>query len=437
MKKRWWFAAGAIVLAGGGWWYSASRSSEPSYETISVTRGDIKETVSVSAALVASDDIDLAFEITGRVKNVAVKEGQDVAEGDTLATVDSVSLAEEVVRAKAALDRARAEAMTSDDAVREASESEKDAKAYAQTVEDLENQRVTAADLAYDNAKDYEKDAESYYRQVVSESGESSATAKSARLTWTTAINNRKAAQEAKDTARKSRTSATRSAQNAWSAAREKVETLTSSAQDTIESSAVRSAEASYRVAVAGAQKTTLKAPVNGQITKVNFSSGEVVGSSVATPFGTLLSYDLLLEAKIPESDVAHVRIGQMADISFDAFDAGDIASAEVVEIEPGATVIQDVVYYKAKLRLSGIDARRKPGMTGDADIHIDEKRGVLRIPGRLLAEEGGKRTTRVLLSDGSVETRDVSVGLRGDDGIVEILSGLSEGDRVISETKK
>lgn len=433
MKLKRWFIIVGVIALGGGFWYWKKTSATPSYETVSVAKGDVTETVSASVSLVASDEIDLNFEIAGRIKSIAVSEGQKIAAGETIASLESAALEGEVARANAAVERAKADASMNDNTLREARESEKDLKTYYDTVKEAEDQKVSAADTAYENAKDYEDDAESYYDQVVSESGASSSTAKSAKLTLTAATNARKAADEARDTAQKNRDTATRYAKNSWDAAQEKTTTLESAAQTTIETSALRSADAALAIAKANAKKADIIAPVNGLVTKVNFSVGEVVGTAVSGAFGKLLSYDLLLEAKVPESDITKVKLGQSASISFDAFDSSDVLPAEVIEIKPDATVIQDVVYYIVKLRLTSVDARLKPGMSGDSDIHIDERKSVLEIPSRLLREENDKYFAKVLTASGSVEDREVSVGLRGDDGQIEIRSGLSEGDKVVS----
>ncbi len=436
MKFKRWFAVVVLLALGGGFWYWKKISSVPHVETVTVARGDVTETVSASVSLVASEEINLNFEIAGRIKSIDVREGQKVAAGETLATLESSVLEGELARAGAALEQVKANAGMNDNALREARESEKDAKAYYQSVQEAEDQKVSAADAAYENARDYEGDAESYYNQVASDSGASSSTAKSARLTFTAATNARKSANEARDTAEKNRESTVRYAKNAWNAARERTATLESPAQATLETSAVQSAEASYEVAQANAEKANIKAPVNGLVTKVNFSAGEVVGTAVSNAFGRLLSHDLLLEAKVPESDIAKVKLGQLATISFDAFDSNDVLQAEVIEIKPDATVIQDVVYYLVKLRLASVDVRLKPGMSGDADIHIDERKNVLEIPSRLLREENGKQFAKTLSSSGNVEEREVITGLRGDDGQVEIRSGLSEGDKVVSSAQ-
>ncbi|QQS20679.1 MAG: HlyD family efflux transporter periplasmic adaptor subunit [Candidatus Moraniibacteriota bacterium] len=308
---------------------------------------------------------------------------------------------------------------------------------YYESVKSAADQERKAADAAYQNAKDYESDAKKYYEGVVDARGEDSSESRSAKLTLTTAVNARKSADEARKTIEKNRENSVTAAKNAWSAAREKVETLTSSGQRLLETSALRSAEAAYAVSLENGKRAAIVAPVNGKIVKLNYEEGEVVGTSIASPFGKLLSYDLLLEVKVPESDVTRLRSGMGATVSFDAFEEGDTVLAEVISVEPDATVIQDVVYYIAKLRLSNRDERLKPGMTGDADIHISEKRGVLLLPERLLKESGETKQARVLLPDARVETRMVTTGLRGDDGMIEILSGLSENDAIISDAEK
>ena len=434
MKKKYIFGSLVILLVGGvSWWYWHRGNAVPNVETISVVNGDIAETVSASAVLNAAQEINLNFEIAGRVRSIPVKEGQSVGMGDILATIDSVELVESVAKAKASLVRARADAMSKEDSIREARETEKNAKQYYETIQELENQKVKAADEAYDRAVEYKQDVESYYDQVVSDDGESSKAAKNAKLSLTSAKNAVSSADESRKTARKNRESAEQSAKNTWSSAQERVKTLESSTTDIIKNSDVRVAEANYAIALAGAEKGNLKAPVNGKVTRVNYHAGEVIGTSSAG-FGRLLSYDFLLEAKIPESDIVRVKLGQFAHITFDSFETNDVFDAEVIEIESDATVIQDVVYYIAKLRLMNDDLRLKPGMSGDADIRIDEKKNVLKIPSRLILEEEGHSYVTIVYEDGLQEKREVKTGLRDDDGMVEVVSGLAVADRILAE---
>jgi len=52
--------------------------------------------------------------------------------------------------------------------------------------------------------------------------------------------------------------------------------------------------------------------------------------------------------------------LNQKANITFDALSQNDVFEGEVYEIDPASTVVQDVVYYKIKLRLKNIDQRQR-----------------------------------------------------------------------------
>lgn len=437
LKKKWfWFVI--IIAIGGYFWYAKKSAQTDLFVTMPVARGNVSQVVSASAVLLSEQEIDLNFETAGRVKNIATKVGTQISQGTTVASVESVALEADVKKAQAALDKAQADAGINDDVLREARDAQKNAKKYVEDVTDAEDQKVDAADKAYDNAVDYEADVQSYYNQVVDDNGVGSTAAKSAKLSLTSAINARKAAQEGKDTARRSRDVLVRVAENAYDAQKEKVTSLESKSYKIIENSAIAIANSNYDIALNNLDKAILKAPVNGTVTAINYQGGEVIGSASTKSFGRLLSSDLILEAKIPESDIAAVKLNQTASVTFDALESDEMLDATVVEIDPEATLIQDVVYYKIKLRLATIDKRLKPGMSGDIDIHITEKQGTLTLPTRAIKQDGNKRYVEIKSADGKqAERKDVTTGLEGSDGQTEILSGVSDGTEVIVETKK
>ena len=437
LKKKWfWFFI--IVAIGGYMWYAKRNANQDLFVTTKVERGDVSQIVSASATLLADQEIDLNFETAGRVKSIMTKVGAQVSQGDSLASIESLALDEEVKKAQASLDKAQADAGINDDTLREARDEQKNAKQYAADVADAEDQKVDATDKAYENAVDYASDVQSYYDQVVSDDGSNSAAAKSAKLTLTSATNAKKAAQEAKDTARRSRDVATRTADNAYESQKERVKSLESKSKQVVENSAIAIAQSNYDIAVNNLDKAVLKASVNGTVTQLNYQKGEVIGSANTQSFGKLLSSDLILEAKIPESDIASVKSDQTASVTFDALGSDEKLDATIVEIDPAATIIQDVVYYKVKLRLANIDKRLKPGMSGDIEIHIAEKKGALLLPTRAVKQDGDARYVEVRSADGkTAERRDVKVGLEGSEGQIEIVSGVSEGQDIITEKKK
>lgn len=177
-------------------------------------------------------------------------------------------------------------------------------------------------------------------------------------------------------------------------------------------------------------KESVLLSPIEGQVTKFNARVGEVVapGDVIAH---VVKANDFVIEARVPESDITKVTIGMGAKITFDAFLADEISDAEVTEINPASTVVQDVVSYVVKFRLKNADTRLKEGMTANIDIEAAKRENVLTVPFRALTKEGGKMYAEVKQSDGTFVKTEVTTGLEGDDGTIEIKSGLKEGDEV------
>lgn len=181
----------------------------------------------------------------------------------------------------------------------------------------------------------------------------------------------------------------------------------------------------------AQADTSVLRAPFDGIMTRVDFRPGETVIAG-EKGFRIVRNTDLQVEARVPESDIVKLSIGMEADITFDALDPTDIFRTKVVEIKPAATIVQDVVSYVVTFTLAESDARLKDGMSADIDIVTAKREGVLTVPFRALSVRGEKTFATVARPDGTSEDVQVRTGLEGDDGTVEILSGLKEGDTVI-----
>jgi len=187
-------------------------------------------------------------------------------------------------------------------------------------------------------------------------------------------------------------------------------------------------------------KKTTLYSPIDGTVIKKYVDVGELV--AMTSPIITVMGEGgFEIKAEIPESDIAKIEIGQKANVTFDAFSSDEIFEVEVSEIEPAATIIQDVVYYEVTFNILTNDERFRVGMSADMDIATAEKDGVLAVPGQAVKSEDGKKYVEILIinEDNKEETKkvDIKAGLRGDDGMVEIISGLKEGEEVITFVKE
>ena len=185
---------------------------------------------------------------------------------------------------------------------------------------------------------------------------------------------------------------------------------------------------------------TILYSPISGIVIKKNVEVGEITVANAVTAntsvFTIAADGDLETQVNVPESDIVNVQLGQKAEVTLDALPSSEKISATVSKIEPSSTVIQDVVYYKVKLKFENQDDRFKVGMSTDADISTAEKNNVVMIPLRAVKTEGNQEYVEILKSDNTTERKNVQTGLSGDDGMVEIVSGLSGGENVVTLTK-
>lgn len=201
---------------------------------------------------------------------------------------------------------------------------------------------------------------------------------------------------------------------------------------------AVGSAEANERAALARLRKTEIVAPIDGVISDIAYDIGEQVsaGQEMVTMFAQGDAYEITLD--IPESDISKIAVGQVADITFDAFGDKVKFSGSVYSINPAQKVIQDVVFYEAKVVLNGGDNEDalKPGMSANVTILTNIRDGALCIPSRAVLEKDGKPYVRIPKNDHEFDERFVTIGLKADDGLTEILEGLNENETVIVTVK-
>lgn len=193
----------------------------------------------------------------------------------------------------------------------------------------------------------------------------------------------------------------------------------------------IQDAQIGYEQAVQRVADTQLIAPIAGTISDVIPARGEQVMQN-GKVMGLVVTDNYTVEASIPESDIAKIKEGQVADVTLDAFGDDVHFSARVLAIEPDRVKSQDAIFYKLSLALDQTDRPIKPGFTANVTITTGTAENALIIPIRAVrSEEGGSRRVRVLVGKEAKDV-DVTLGLRGDDGKVQILTGLNAGDQVI-----
>ncbi len=188
-----------------------------------------------------------------------------------------------------------------------------------------------------------------------------------------------------------------------------------------------------------------LVAPLSGVITQVNYEAGEQFGSTGQVMVQMLADNNFNINLDISESDISKVKPGNVAEITIDAFPEDLVLTGSVGFIEPAQTIIQGVVYYKMKIEFKDLKSIQetlqtrnlalKAGMTANVSIITEKRDNVLQVPARAVIEEDGRKFVRVLSGKEVIES-PVATGLRGDDGLIEIKSGLNVGDKAITFIK-
>ena len=190
-----------------------------------------------------------------------------------------------------------------------------------------------------------------------------------------------------------------------------------------------------------------IKAPYDGIVAKVNVKEGDNV--SLTTSLFTFISTQKIAELTLNEIDAAKVKIGQKATLTFDALPDLTL-TGKVTEIDTLGTVSQGVTSYGVKIALDSDDERIKPGMSVNAEIVVEVKPDVLTLPNSAIKSEGNSRYVQlidapkeiknklkiggaiVLPKEVKIKNQPVKIGISSET-MTEILSGLSEGDIVIS----
>ncbi|HEV7382724.1 MAG TPA: efflux RND transporter periplasmic adaptor subunit [Dyadobacter sp.] len=243
----------------------------------------------------------------------------------------------------------------------------------------------------------------------------------------------------------------------------------------------IKNAEAGMRDAAENLRKTTIFAPVSGIVSLLNVEVGErVVGTSqmAGTEMMRIANLsNMEVRVNVNENDIVRVSIGDTAEIDVDAYNASgrkfkgivkEIANtaAGLASSTTTASVSADAVTeFQVKVKilnesfsdLMGTRAKKsypfKPGMTASVEIITERKNGVVSVPIAAVTtrnntpaapvEEGTdddkKAKAPVVVKEvvfvdvnGKAEMREVKTGISDFENI-EIVSGVKEGDQIIS----
>jgi HlyD family secretion protein len=210
---------------------------------------------------------------------------------------------------------------------------------------------------------------------------------------------------------------------------------------------AVQQKEDNLKTAKENLAKCSIYAPFDGVISDIKVKKGDTVSSG--TVLATLITKQKIAEITLNEIDAAKVKVDQRTTLTFDALPDLTL-TGKVTEIDTVGTVSQGVTSYGVKISLDTDDERIKPGMSVNAEIVVEAKPDVLTLPNSAIKSEGNLRyvqlidapeeikkklkigTAVVLPKEVKIKNQPVEVGI-SNETMTEILSGVSEGDIVIS----
>lgn len=192
--------------------------------------------------------------------------------------------------------------------------------------------------------------------------------------------------------------------------------------------------EQSVRVNIANA---TLVSPINGVVTVQNAKVGQiaVAGQTITT---VISQNNLEVDAYVPETDIGKVAVGNEVSMTFDAF-PGQTFAGKVFYIDPAQTVISGVVEYLVKVSFDTSDATTaanvgnvKSGLTANLTIDTQTDANALILPQYAIIQNVSGTFVEVL-QGGTPAQIPVTLGIRDQEGNVEVASGVTEGQQVVN----
>ncbi len=184
---------------------------------------------------------------------------------------------------------------------------------------------------------------------------------------------------------------------------------------------------------------TTIVAPMDGVILSRDVEMGDAVSSIlVLGSTATLVmtegdTSEVYVQGKVDEADIAHVYMGQPARIKVESF-RDRLFNGKVTKIAPMGVEKDNVTTFEVRVSINNPGGELKANMTANAEILLDEHKGVLTIPENAVLYDNQKNASVQIPDKHQKEgfrKIPVTVGL-SNGSVTEIISGLKEGDQVV-----
>jgi len=455
-----------VVVGAAAFFFVRSKGSGPEVKTATVSQTDLGVTVSASGKVAAGLRADVYPAAAGTIDEVFVKDGQKVAAGDKLASMNTGPLKLQLDQAKAGLATAKAglanigatSVSSADIAAAQANVKAAKAlwgaaKSAADNVDsaapttaqiNAANAATNAALLAYNNAQTAYLAASAVYGSTSPTTTAAAAAAASANAAYLGAqASAEKLASTNMTPAQKQADAAAKQAYAGYKAAVAslgKAQAASPSTQRAAAQAAVVAAQQAVNVAKSTVDDSTMTAPIDGTVflnaagvpgadgkTPV-VSSGSAV-SFASAPFSVVDLNGSTFIAEVDEADVDRLKVGMSATVTLDSFPGKSIKTTVLRISSASQPTATGGTIFPVELALQDTGKNILIGMKGDATIEVSSIKGAMTIPVEALFNENGKNFVYRVVSNKLVKA-DITVGATTDTS-VEVLSGLSDGDVV------
>lgn len=173
---------------------------------------------------------------------------------------------------------------------------------------------------------------------------------------------------------------------------------------------------------------TVIVSPVNGFVARRAADPGAFVGQN-APVVDVVDITRVRLVANIVEKDLDQLRTGDETRVEVDAF-PGEVFTGRIARVAPVLDPATRTASIEIEIPNPGF--RLKPGMYARVTVTTDERKDALVVPSNAVIDLGGRRGVFLAAENDIVSFRPVTVGLE-EDTQLEILEGLTEGDRVVT----
>lgn len=220
--------------------------------------------------------------------------------------------------------------------------------------------------------------------------------------------------------------------------------------QLTIETSSLKLEDLALQLQTAEEQLQDYKiyAPFDGTITLEDIEQGNSINQGEV--LGSVANYDTMeFVIDVDELDISKIAVGQTANVTIDALEETETKpiNGTVTEIAVEGTSSDGVSTYPVTIQLE-YNENLKGSMNANAEILINQKTGVLYVPVDAVQKRNGKSFVMVVKADENAEAgksgaqdkqsaeiqterREVETGISTEE-YIEIVSGLSEGEKVV-----